>query len=198
MIRPLLPISYYGVLILLLLITPLSQASNDNKEWAITVYQAVLTPDHIEDVLVGSADYDHDYQLTAIALSKTLPVSHPDYQLESEIQYVKHTQGQNHSELNALIALRWLPFPWDNVLNTDFAIGLGLSYATEVPPFEVANHSDANDFLAYILLELEFRPQSWQHWSVVLRSHHRSGAFGLFNGVHGASNSLGFGVKYRF
>jgi len=28
--------------------------------------------------------------------------------------------------------------------------------------------------------------------------HHRSGALGLFSGVHGASNAVGLGVKFRF
>jgi hypothetical protein len=28
--------------------------------------------------------------------------------------------------------------------------------------------------------------------------HHRSGAFGLFDGVHGGSNFIGYGIKYLF
>lgn len=173
-------------------------SANAAREYAITLYHNVLSADPLEDLLVGSADFDSDYQLTAIALSRTIPTDDPRYDYEWELQLAKHSAGQHHEELNALLAARWYPLPWDSYLNTDFAIGLGLSYASEVPPFEAQNHPDASKLLAYILLELEFRPQATAPLSFVLRSHHRSGAFGLFDGVRGASNSLGLGVKYRF
>lgn len=166
--------------------------------WAVTLYQTVLTDDPIEDVITGHADYDEDYQLIALALSYRMPVADPRYDLEWEFQAVKHTRGQDHNELNGLLAVRWYPFPWDHYLDTNLAAGLGVSYASEIPEFEAANHEEAAQFLAYILLELEVRPRNWTNWSVVLRSHHRSGAFGLFSDVRGASNSLGLGIKYRF
>lgn len=189
---------FFFVFIAWLLSASFAMAEQDNSSWAITVYQTVLTPDPIEDVITGSADYDENFQLTALALSHKIPALDPRYDFEWEIQAVKHTQGQDHEELNALLGVRWYAFPWDNYLDTDFAAGAGVSYASETPEFEAANHDDADQFLAYILLELEFKPRSWDNWSVVLRSHHRSGAFGLFTGVQGASNSLGIGVKYRF
>jgi hypothetical protein len=175
-----------------------STALAQEQNWALTLYQAVLTDDPIEDVLLGQADYDSNFQLTALALSKTIPVDDTRYDLEWELQAIKHTRGQDHEEFNALLAARWYPLPWDGYLNTDVAVGFGLSYATELPEFEVANKDDAEELLAYILVEFEFKPQSWESWSLVVRSHHRSGVFGLFNGVEGASNSLGLGVKYRF
>lgn len=188
----------YLVAIIAWLLSASAAAEKNDSPWAVTVYQTVLTADPIEDVITGGADYDEDFQLTALALSHKIPSSDPRYDFEWELQAVKHTQGQDHEELNALIGVRWYPFPWDSYLNTDFAAGAGVSYATALPEFEVANHDDAEQFLAYILLELEFRPRRWDNWSIILRSHHRSGAFGLFNGVQGASNSLGIGVKYRF
>jgi hypothetical protein len=45
------------------------------------------------------------------------------------------------------------------------------------------------------MLELEFALPDARHWSVITRIHHRSGAFGLFNGVTGGSNALAFGVR---
>lgn len=186
------------VLIAWLFSASVPAAESNDSLWAVTVYQTVLTDDPIEDVISGNADYDGDFQLSAVALSYKIPRQDPRYDFEWEIQAVKHTRGQDHEELNALFGVRWYPFPWDNYLNTDFAAGAGVSYASELPEFEVANNDDAEQFLAYILLEFEFKPRSWDNWSIVLRSHHRSGAFGLFNGVQGASNSLGLGIKYRF
>lgn len=189
---------FFSLMCLMISMPTKAQGQSDKKLWAVTLYQTVLTEDPIEDVVSGRADYDSDFQLTALGLSRKIPVADPRYDFEWEIQAVKHTQGQDHEELNALVAVRWYPFPWDNYLNTDFAAGVGVSYATELPEFEVANHDEAAQFLAYILLELEFRPRSWKDWSVVLRSHHRSGAYELINNVRGASNSLGVGIKYRF
>jgi hypothetical protein len=177
---------------------PDTQTSSVDRGYAVTLYHNVLSADPLEDLLTGHADFDSDYQLTALALSRIIETDDPRYDYEWEVQLATHSSGQSHEELNALLAARWYPLPWDAYLNTDFAVGLGLSYATERPPFEAQNHPHATQLLAYILLELEFRPQATAPWSFVLRSHHRSGAFGLFDGVRGASNSLGLGVKYRF
>jgi hypothetical protein len=35
-------------------------------------------------------------------------------------------------------------------------------------------------------------------WNLVFRLHHRSGIFGLFDGIEGASNAFGIGLKYKF
>ncbi|WP_155890787.1 hypothetical protein [Desulfuromonas sp. TF] len=35
-------------------------------------------------------------------------------------------------------------------------------------------------------------------WRLSARIHHRSGVFGLFDGVRGGSNFMGLGVTYRF
>jgi hypothetical protein len=187
-----------SILLSILTIVFCIPANAEPQDWAVTIYHNVLSADPLGDLLVGRADYDHDYQLSAVALSKKIPTQDPRYDMEWEIQVAKHVQGQKHKELNGLVAARWYPLPWDNYIDTDIAAGIGLSYATEVPEFEAANHERAEQLMIYLLIELEFKPKSWDEWSVVLRSHHRSGAFGLLSGVHGASNSMGLGIKYRF
>lgn len=184
----------------LLLLSPLVQADPQERLWAVTAYTTYLTDAPLEDVITGQADYDSDYQLFALAVSKTIPVKDDDYDFEWEVQLAKHTKGQDHIELNGLYAVRWYPFPWDDFLDTSFAAGIGLSYASKEPPFEAENNDDhkAEKLLGYILLEAEFQPKSWDNISIVIRSHHRSGAGGLFNGITGAYNSLGLGLKYRF
>ncbi|MGB0467260.1 MAG: hypothetical protein ACPGF7_06995 [Pontibacterium sp.] len=168
------------------------------EDWAITAYHNVLTADPLEEQLIAMASYDTNYQLTALAITKQIPLADPRMDLEWEGQLVKHVKGQDHHEINGLMAVRWYPLPWDHYLDIDVAAGLGLSYATQIPEFEALHHSRADKVLAYILLELEAKPKGWHNWSLVLRSHHRSGAFGLINNVHGASNSMGLGIKYRF
>ncbi|WP_051560379.1 hypothetical protein [Marinobacterium jannaschii] len=185
-----------SILTLPLLINGPAAAAPPN--WAVTGYTARLSADGIEDVLGFSADYEDDYQLAAIALSKRIDDPYESIDLEWEAQLAKHTEGQSHWEANGLIIGRWLPFPWDNTLDTSFAVGAGLSYASELPEFEQVNHPNANQLLAYLLVELEFTVPQQQDWSLVFRVHHRSGAYGLFSDVEGASNALGIGLKYRF
>jgi hypothetical protein len=75
---------------------------------------------------------------------------------------------------------------------------VGLSYATSVPKIEAKNHDEAAKFLGALMFELAFSHPRIQHWSLVTRLHHRSGAGGLFSGVHGASNAWAIGIRYSF
>lgn len=75
-----------------------------------------------------------------------------------------------------------------------------MSYATEVPEVEVRRHPNTGSerFLGYLMIELSVGIPGSPSFSLVARVHHRSGAWGLFSDVHGASNALALGVKYRF
>lgn len=110
-----------------------------------------------------------------------------------------------HEEYNALLILRWLKFPWNRYLVTSFAFGDGLSYATKEPPIEMDQHNknhgienETSQLLNYMLFELAFALPQYQKFNVIFRIHHRSGIFGLFNGVSGGSNFVGAGMKYNF
>ena len=52
--------------------------------------------------------------------------------------------------------------------------------------------------LNYILGEMTVAPPQVKDWSLVVRVHHRSGVFGLFDGVEGGSNVIGAGVKFHY
>jgi len=169
-------------------------AAND---WALTVYETKLTGDNLTDTFFMQSKYEHSY-LVACALSKMIGPFNKNIDVGFEGQVVKHYIGQHHLEFNALIVARWEPFPWDDYLDTSFAMGEGVSYATKTPEIEAKYHAHTSQFLDYMMFELAFAVPKVDHWSVVARIHHRSGAWGLFHGVSGASNSLGFGVRYTF
>ena len=48
------------------------------------------------------------------------------------------------------------------------------------------------------MFEFDFFLPDHPRFGLVTRLHHRSGAFGLFDGVHDAANAVGFGLRYRF
>lgn len=165
--------------------------------WAITAYGARLTDGDLDDTVTFSSNFEDSYLLAA-ALSRKFYTFLDLLDFEMEGQIVRHFEDQDHWEFNGLLVSRWLPFPWDKYIDTSFAIGLGLSYATETPEIEAKNHSDTSQFLAYLLFETAFALPDFPQWSVVARIHHRSGAFGTFNGVNGASNAWGAGIRYSF
>jgi hypothetical protein len=184
------------VVFLALIILGQRNAAADGK-WFACLYGGQVTDDGIVDVFTLQADYEHSY-LGAFAVGKEF-WTYKDYiGMEAEGQIVKHWELQDHFEFNALLVIRWLPFPWDDHVDTSFAFGNGISYATEDPKIEEWAHDSVSKTLHYLMLELSFLVANQAHWNVFIRLHHRSGVFGLYNGVDGASNALGSGVRYTF
>jgi hypothetical protein len=167
------------------------------EKWAVTVYGAQLSGDTLADTLSFSAHYEDSY-LAAVALSRKLGTFIDTVDFEVEGQLVQHFGDQTHQEINGLIVARWLPFPWDKYLDTTFAIGNGLSYATDTPEVEARAHDENSQLLNYLMLELAFALKEKSPWKFVIRIHHRSGVYGIFNGVEGASNAIGAGIRYTF
>jgi hypothetical protein len=161
--------------------------------WGATLFGARLTINSFGDTLFGEASYE-DAHLVGLALSRKIGTYKDLIGFEIEGQAVKHFGDQDHEEFNAVIMARWRHFPWDRFLDTSLAVGEGISYAAADPVLE----NKGRQWLNYILLELAFAPPSRPRWEAVIRIHHRSGVFGLYNGVRDASNGLGVGIRYRF
>ncbi len=176
-----------------------SRASTEDLDWSLTGYVAWLSEEQLGDMLIGAAALERD-KLYALALNKRLIRWNSGWDFEVEGQVVKHAgPKQRHWEFNGLGAARWNRFYWDKYLNTSFAVGLGLSYATEEGQFEIDSQGDTSKLMTYILVELDFSLPKYPQWAGVVRIHHRSSAYGTFNdNIEGASNALGVGLKYRW
>ncbi len=166
--------------------------------WSLLVYNAIMTEAEIERTLEKLSDIDDSYKFSAIGAGKKLCSLTRRIDLEYEGHIVGHWAGQHHFELNNLILLRWLSFPWDHILDTSFAIGDGLSYATRSPEFEERLDGRATKLLNFIIWEISFTHPKSEHLSLLFRVHHRSGVFGIFSNISGGSNALGLGVRYKF
>jgi len=134
----------------------------------------------------------------ALALSKKVASFREYLDVEIEGQAVRHFGDQDHWEFNGLPVFRWYPMPWDEYIDTNVAIGAGLSYALKTPPIEEIGVCDTPKLLGYLMFELSFPVDRIPCWSFVTRIHHRSGANGLFDNRLDASNAFGFGVRYDF
>ena len=166
----------------------------------LTLYKGKYSDDRLGDVLLSKPVDYYDSYLTTIAISKPLPLKSLSHQWEVEAQLAKHYRSQDHWEVNLLAIYRWQQFPWHNYLKTSLAIGDGLSYASETPALEASSPSNigATRLLNYIMVEMTAAPPTVDNWALVVRVHHRSGVYGLFNDVEGGSNVIAAGIKIGF
>jgi hypothetical protein len=169
-----------------------------SAKWYGMIYHGVLAGPGIEDAILLSAEFDTSYRLLAVAIGNQFYQYNEHLAFELEAQGVQHLGDQTHAEWNAVFIARWLTFPWNHKLRTTFAFGEGFSYATKTPNMEKLHNEKVSHFLNYLSIEFTFALPKTQRFHLVTRVHHRSGAYGLFNGVKGASNAVGLGLRYEF
>jgi len=175
-----------------------SEAAAPRGKWALTAYGGIGTDGGIEDIPGAQAAFNDAYMLT-VACSREVAWWGDWMAFEVEGQLAQHFAKQDHWEANLLLIARWIKFPWNDFVRTSVAVGDGISYVSSIPEIEEERSpGETSKLLNYMLIELELAPPKQKHWSFVARIHHRSGVYGLFNGVSTGSNIVGFGVKYRF
>lgn len=171
----------------------------DVGDWFTTVYGArISTQPGWEDIIIDApgTEFVDSYLVTAALSREYAERKQGALAIEAEGQVVHHFHDQSHWEFNALpIVLRWKRFPWSERLSTSAAFGIGLSYATELPPVEVALEGESHQWLVYWVMELTAGPVD-SRWAVSLRLHHRSVAYGLM-GDEGGMNAVGLGLRFR-
>ena len=174
----------------------------ESSNWQLTAYAARYSPERMIDILRAGPRFDERRAyISALAMGYEVGRTGDYLHWELEGQLVQHHRYQDHHEFNALVIARWTRFPWDHRVRTSIAFGEGLSYASAVPPIEPRGDRDGGEsarLLNYLLVELELGLPHSPQWGLVARLHHRSGVFGLYNGVNGGSNYIGGGLRYRF
>jgi hypothetical protein len=188
------------IAIMSLLIISISERSGADDGYFLSLYGGQVSDTQFNAIVRGILDYQ-DYYLVACALGKELAVYKDKVGIEMEGQIVKHINGKEHWEFNPVLTLRWLPFPWDDKVETSFAWGNGLSFASQTPEFEVedSSHNDeTSQVLYYLMVEIDFAVPNVSKWRVFSRIHHRSSVFGIIDGVMAGSNYVTFGVRYHF
>ena len=111
--------------------------------------------------------------------------------LEAEWHVAQHRGLQTHLETNGLLIARLGDETWP----VSIAYGGGLSLASETPRLETEDE-ESNPLLYYMMVEIDFGlPYSLNRLRMLLRVHHRSGAFGTFCPKICGSNFITFGVK---
>lgn len=171
-------------------------ASAKDRPGAITVFGGLMTNNHWEDALAPWTLDFRDSTFVGLAASHGVGRFGRRLGFEIEGQVVRHFGDQDHWEFNLPIIARWKAFPWDEVVDTSIAFGIGPSYASKKPKVEIDNDGDSRRVLVYWMIEIEVGPPD-KAWRAILRLHHRSGAFGLV-ADEGGSNAIVIGLRRRF
>lgn len=166
-------------------------------KWFASLYGGQVGTGSMHDTLIGQLEFHGSWFVVGV-VGKQLATWGDYLQVEIEAQLGQHAGDQDHTEVNAAVVVRWLPFWWDRIVETSLGVGEGLSYAFQIPKIEADQHDETSKLLNYLMFDLEFAPPGPSPWSVFVRLHHRSGVDGLFDGVRGGSNALAVGVKFVF
>ena len=111
---------------------------------------------------------------------------------ELDTSLFKYYGDQDHWEINAAFVVRYYIIK----NRVSFAVGDGLSFTSDIPELERRRHINTSQILNFVVLDLAYdiTPSN----SIAVRWHHRSGIWGLINGVAGGSNSVQFGARHKF
>lgn len=161
-------------------------------------------------IATGRLDWDKSY-FTALGFGKVRGMLGQNFNsLQStpfasfrhgyEMVLVQHRGLQCDTELGAAYTLR-TPDLQMGPLGVNFMAGTGLSYALGTPSYEDGSKIDPErryrlQFLG--LFELEWHMHQFDNLSIITRTHHRSGVYGLIAPQHVGSNFLALGVRYKF
>lgn len=173
--------------------------SADEGYWHFGVYGGKAGEERMLDILTRFNTGFRDAWLVAVAPGYVYRRTER-WRFEVEGQVVKHFGDQDHWEFNAAWLARWMRFPWNDHVDTRTALGLGVSYATEIPvvePRAKLEEGESRKFLGYVAVEIELAPPGGSAWSGFVRLHHRSDAFGLFHDQRGGSNFITLGLRRR-
>lgn len=174
-----------------------AQPARGDSEWFLSLYGGQYSGARNGDVAKFKLQESY---VGGLGVLKEFEQSPPHVRWEVEAVGLQHFGEQDNFEVSLAIIVRWVTFPWDAHLDTSVAFGSGLSYATDVPALEERDNPETGsaELLHYIMLEAAFALPRVPQWSLVARIHHRSGIFGLFDGVGRASNVFVGGLRYRF
>lgn len=175
--------------------------------WAVTTWTGQMFAANFGDTFLFKGHFRPEY-LAGVNLQRRLVDAGP-FALEVDANLLGHqaaaqaggefnqpvpfarTPAQTFGEGTIALGVRFWVLPR---LSLFFAEGISL--LTESSNYERTFRQNYATFLNYLAFEVEglVTPQ----WSVVGRIHHRSGAYGTYNGVSEGSNAYLLGLRYRF
>lgn len=175
-----------------------------DRNCAVAVYAGRLVEDGMEDVLLPlpKAPTDWNYgsndRFVGVAVSRHA-ATWRRLSFEPEIGLGQRID-QDITEAWAALFVRYRGFPWDRYLLTSFAVSTGANIASDDSEWEIerTGSEESHRLMHYFAPEITFALPSQPDTEVLLRFHHRSGAYGLFNDAGGGAHYATVGLRFRF
>jgi hypothetical protein len=156
---------------------------------------------HLNPIGVAGASYSHRLG-TVNELLGGGGLGHigDDFTVEAEGGTSFRFGDENLGEAWAALYLRYDGLPWNDTVYTTIGANTGVSLLTNLSDFEAWRDSNGKSsvLLHYLAPELTFADPENKDLELVIRLHHRSGVFGLFDGVVSGSTFISAGFRMRF
>lgn len=153
------------------------------------------------DIGVVAGSYSHRFGSVNDLTGGMLPSAIGDHLfIEGELGLSARFGDESLGEGWAAAYLRYDNLPWNDWVYTTIGVNTGVSYLTDISEFERSrdNNGKAAHLLHYMGPEITFANPDNKNLEFLVRYHHRSGVFGLFDGVVSGSTFITAGVRYRF
>jgi hypothetical protein len=106
---------------------------------------------------------------------------------------------EDEGEFWGALYFRYDGFPWNDWIYTTAAIDTGWSLLTDTSDFERhRSHGQSSRVLHDFSPEITFADPDNKNVELVVRLQHRSGIFGLVDGVASGSTFVTTGIRFRF
>jgi hypothetical protein len=154
----------------------------------------------LNDIGVIGASYSHRFGTVNNLLGGDLGHIGDDFTIEGEVGTSVRFGDESLGEAWTALYLRYDGLPWNDTVYTTIGVNTGLSLLTETSDFEEWRDSKGRSsvLLHYLGPEFTFADPENKDLELVLRLHHRSGVFGLFDGVVSGSTFISAGIRVRF
>lgn len=142
-----------------------------------------------------------DSSFLGFAASRTVASFWDDrFTIEPELGFGKRFGEMDEYEAWAAVFLRYNDFPWNDYIYTTVAASTGLSYASGISDIEKARAGNGRGdrLLHYLAPEITFALPQDKSREMVVRFHHRSGAYGAVSDADGGAQYLTVGLRLRF
>lgn len=170
-------------------------------EWAATIYGGFASENRFSKILLTpwEAELETDTPWIGGSLSKRIGTWGKSIAFELEGGAGYRFGDEDTGEVWGALYVRYDNFFWNDTVYTTLAASTGLNYASRISPIERdKNDGDGSKLLHFFAPEVTFARPEDKNTELVFRLHHRSGVFGLFNGVSSGTNIPTIGLRKRF
>jgi len=175
-------------------------ARPDPGPWQAEASVGFLNPGNFTDIVLRPHETSQgDEKLAGIAVGRKLFDLGYDFSFELG-GYAGHRIDEGGLEFAVPMTVVFDGLPWRDRLPLRLRLTVGPSFTTKISETEKDKDDDnqGSKLLNMFNPEIEVGVPGAPEWNGFFRLHHRSGIFGLVDGVTGGSTYLTVGVRHRF